>query len=59
MSFIVLILLGNCWFVLTVIGWGIPLWFPGVSGVALLGLFGGGLGLLAPAVRRWLSSAGS
>jgi len=53
-SFIVLILLGNCWFVLTLIGWLIPAWFSGATVLAVLGLLAGGLGFLAQALRRWL-----
>ena len=49
MGFIALILLGNCWFVLTIIGQRLPSWFPLASSVIVSGVIGGGvwLGILA------------
>jgi hypothetical protein len=53
-SFIALILLGNCWFVLAVIGWRIPAWFSMLSQIALSTACAGGLWLTAIGVRRRL-----
>jgi len=54
MSFIVLILLGNCWFVFMLIGHDIPAWFRKANKLAMLGAISGGLWLAALAVRNWL-----
>ena len=54
LSFVLLILLGNYWFALTVIGQPVPSWFPIASRAAMFGAIGGGLWLAAMAVRNWL-----
>jgi len=54
MSFIVLILLGNCWFVLAVNGWPTPGWLHVTSKGAVLMAVLGGLWLAALGVRGWL-----
>jgi len=55
-SFIVLILLGNCWFVMTMIGQRPPAWFPIVSRMAFYCAVGGGLWLAVLAFNIWLHS---
>lgn len=55
MSFVVLILLGNCWFVLAVNGWQTPGWFRVTSKGAVLTAMVGGLWLAGLGVRSWLS----
>jgi hypothetical protein len=52
-SFVVLILLGNGWFVLAVNGWQIPGWFRVMSKGAVLTALMGGLWLAALGVRSW------
>jgi hypothetical protein len=52
--FAVLILLGNCWFVVVLLGWEIPGWVASMSRLAVTGVVGGGIGLLLLVVRRWL-----
>jgi hypothetical protein len=54
LSFIALILLGNCWFVLALIGWRIPQWFSLLSYVAVSMALAGGLWLTAIGLRRRL-----
>jgi len=55
MSFIVLILLGNCWFVVTMIGQPVPAWFPQMSRLAIYGAVIGGLWLAVLAFRTRLN----
>jgi len=55
MSFVVLILLGNCWFVLAVNGWQTPGWLRVTSKAAVLTAMVGGLWLAGLGVRRWRS----
>jgi protein-S-isoprenylcysteine O-methyltransferase Ste14 len=57
LSFVLLILLGNVWFVLAVIGWEIPSWFQVASRIGLCGALVGGFWLVVLAVRRWLYRA--
>jgi hypothetical protein len=54
LSFIALILLGNCWFVLALIGWRIPPWFRALSHVAVLTALAGGLWLAVIGMRKRL-----
>lgn len=56
--FIALILLGNCWFVLTIVGYGIPPWFRVASSLAISGGIGGGLWLAGLALRNRASDNG-
>ena len=58
MSFILLILLGNCWFVVTMIGQPVPWWFPQMSRLAIYGALIGGLWLAALAFRIRLNQEG-
>jgi hypothetical protein len=54
MSFIGLILLGNCWFVVTMIGQPVPAWLPQMSRLAICGALVGGLWLAVLALSTWL-----
>jgi len=54
MSFIVLILLGNCWFVVTMIGQPVPAWLSQMSRLAIYGALVGGSWLAVLALRAWL-----
>jgi hypothetical protein len=53
-GFVVLILVGNCWFVLRVIGQEIPAWLGAVSRMATAGVLGGGLLLVGTIVWKRL-----
>jgi hypothetical protein len=54
LSFVALILLGNCWFVLALIGWRTPAWFSVLSQIALSTACAGGLWLTAIGIRKRL-----
>lgn len=59
MSFIVLILLGNAWFVLTIIGQSVPGWIRTASHLAVAGvLIGGALLTTLIARERWRRKVG-
>ena len=59
-GFIVLILVGNCWFVLRVVGQEIPAWLGAVSRMATAGVLGGGLLLVGTIVwKRFRRRPGS
>ena len=51
-GFIALILVGNCWFVLRIIGQEIPAWLSAASRVATAAVVGGGLLLVGTIVWR-------
>ena len=53
-GFIALILVGNCWFVLRVVGQEVPAWLRIASRVATAGVIAGGLLLLGAVIAQRL-----